>query len=178
MEPPWRETLSAFWCVFFIVLLVSPASISAKTFIEVKRARNIPQAQVLLPIASYAGLTVSAPLFAALVAFYAITRCAIRNTRMMSDHDSHSRANNRGWCGEACFSDEYIDLANTGVCVSYRCCRPGTKSNTRKRSNPDSHPSANDRGWCRKTCFSNEYIDWADNAVCGSYNCCRPGKRG
>lgn len=54
-----------FWCVFFIILLVSPASILAKTLEEVNKARNISQAQVLLPIASYAGLTVSAPLFAA-----------------------------------------------------------------------------------------------------------------
>lgn len=120
----------SFLCVFFIVLLVSPASMLAKTFEEENETRNKRQAQVLLPIASYAGLTVSAPLFAALVAaygIYAVTRYAIRRRGIISYPDSHSCANNRGWCRQTCFSHEYIDWLNTGVCGSYRCCRPGRR---------------------------------------------------
>lgn len=121
----------SFMCVFFIVLLVSPAPILAKTFEEVNEKRNKRQAQVLLPIASYAGLTVSAPVFAALVAaygIYTVTRYAIRRAnsypRYTSDPDSHSCANNRGWCRNFCFFHEYIDWPNNGVCGSYNCCRP------------------------------------------------------
>lgn len=118
----------SFLSVFFIVLLVSPASILAKTIKEEGETRNKRQAQILLPIASYAGLTVTAPVFAALVAaygIYAVTRYAIRKRRIVMYSDSHSCANNRGWCRESCFSHEYTDWANTfGVCGSYFCCRP------------------------------------------------------
>ena len=71
----------SFLCLFFLVLLISPAPILAETLEEVKETRNKRQAQVLLPLASYAGMTVSAPLFAALVTaygIYAVTRYAIR----------------------------------------------------------------------------------------------------
>lgn len=70
----------SFLCLFFVVLLISPAPILAETLEEEKETRNKRQAQVLLPLASYAGMTVSAPLFAALVTaygIYAVTRYAI-----------------------------------------------------------------------------------------------------
>nr|AEE92771.1 big defensin 1 [Crassostrea gigas] len=125
----------SFLSAIFIVLLVSPASIMAKTLEEVNETRNKRQAQALLPIASYAGLTVSAPVFAALVTVYgayALYRYNIRRRensyqRIRGDHDSHSCANNRGWCRPTCFSHEYTDWFNNDVCGSYRCCRPGRR---------------------------------------------------
>nr|AEE92787.1 big defensin 2 [Crassostrea gigas] len=118
----------SFLSAIFIVLLVSPASIMAKTFEEVNDTRNKRQAQALLPIASYAGLAVSPPVFAALVTaygVYALYRYNIR--RENSVHDSHSCANNRGWCRPTCYSYEYTDWFNNDVCGSYRCCRPGRR---------------------------------------------------
>lgn len=67
--------------VFFVVLLVSPAPILAETLEDMNETRNKRQAQVLLPLASYAGMTVAAPLFAALVTaygIYAVTKYAIK----------------------------------------------------------------------------------------------------
>lgn len=78
----------SFICGFIIVLLVSPASILAENLEEVKESRSKRQAQVLLPIASYAGMTVSAPLFAALVAaygIYAVTKYAISKGIILTD---------------------------------------------------------------------------------------------
>mmetsp|Transcript_39674 Transcript_39674/g.64360 ORF Transcript_39674/g.64360 Transcript_39674/m.64360 type:complete len:123 (-) Transcript_39674:90-458(-) len=117
----------SFLCLFFVVLLISPAPILAETLEEVKETRN----KSLLPLASYAGMTVSAPLFAALVTAYGIyrvTRYAISraNSRTRTrNSDSHSCANNRGWCRAACFSHEYIDYWHSDVCGSYKCCRSG-----------------------------------------------------
>lgn len=68
-------------CIFFIVLLISPGLILAKTMKDLRESKNKRQAQALLPLASYAGMTVSAPLFVALVAaygIYAVTRYAIK----------------------------------------------------------------------------------------------------
>lgn len=68
-------------CVFFIVLLVSPAPILTETLEDMNETRNKRQAQVLLPLASYAGMTVAAPVFAALVTaygIYAVTKYAIK----------------------------------------------------------------------------------------------------
>lgn len=121
-------------CGFFIVLLVSPAPILTETFEDMKETRSKRQAQALLPLASYAGLTVAAPLFAALVTaygIYAVTKYAIKkaksNTRTKNNSDSHSCANNRGWCRKTCFSHEHVDWPNNGVCGSYYCCRPGKR---------------------------------------------------
>lgn len=68
-------------CVFFIVLLVSPTPILTETLEDMNETRNKRQAQVLLPLASYAGMTVAAPVFAALVTaygIYAVTTYAIK----------------------------------------------------------------------------------------------------
>lgn len=114
--------------VFFVILLVSPAPILAETLEDMNETRNKRQAQVLLPLASYAGMTVAAPLFAALVTaygIYAVTKYAIKKAK--SNSDSHSCANNRGWCRKTCFSHEQIDWANNAVCGSFNCCRPGKR---------------------------------------------------
>lgn len=86
----------SFLCLFFVVLLISPASILAETLEEVKETRNKRQAQILLPLASYAGMTVSAPLFAALVAAYgifAVTRYAIRRGTLFLQFILHHNQN-------------------------------------------------------------------------------------
>lgn len=71
----------SFFCFFFIVLLISPAPVLAETLEEVKDTRKKRQVGALLPLASYTGMTVGAPLFLALVAaygIYAVTRYAIK----------------------------------------------------------------------------------------------------
>lgn len=68
-------------CVFFIVLLVSPAPILAETLEDMNETRSKRQAQVLLPLASYLGMTVAAPVFAAFVTaygIYAVAKYAIK----------------------------------------------------------------------------------------------------
>lgn len=70
-----------FLCVFFVVLLVSPAPILAEAMEKERETENKRQAQALLPLAYYAGMIVSAPLFFALVAaygIYAVTSYAIK----------------------------------------------------------------------------------------------------
>ena len=70
-----------FLCVFFVVLLVSPAPILTEALEKERETENKRQAQALLPLAYYAGMTVSAPLFFALVAaygIYAVTSYAIK----------------------------------------------------------------------------------------------------
>nr|WGF13402.1 big defensin 4 [Crassostrea gigas] len=114
--------------IFFVILLFSPAPILAETLEDMNETRNKRQAQVLLPLASYLGMTVAAPVFAALVTtygIYAVTKYAIKKAK--SNSDSHSCANNRGWCRKTCFSHEYIDWTNNAVCGSYNCCRPGKR---------------------------------------------------
>ena len=70
-----------FLCVFFVVLLVSPAPILTEALEKERETENKRQAQALLPLAYYARMTVSAPLFFALVAAYgihAVTSYAIK----------------------------------------------------------------------------------------------------
>lgn len=69
------------FCIFFIVLLISPGLILAKTMKDLRESKNKRQAQALLPLSYYTGITVSAPVFAALVAaygIYAVTKYAIK----------------------------------------------------------------------------------------------------
>lgn len=69
------------FCIFFIVLLISPGLILAKTMKDLRESKNKRQAQALLPLWYYTGMTVSAPVFAALVAaygIYAVTKYAIK----------------------------------------------------------------------------------------------------
>mmetsp|Transcript_39675 Transcript_39675/g.64364 ORF Transcript_39675/g.64364 Transcript_39675/m.64364 type:complete len:124 (-) Transcript_39675:90-461(-) len=118
----------SFLCLFFVVLLISPAPILAETLEEVKETRN----KSLLPLASYAGLTVPAPLFFALVAahgIYAVTRYAIRRAnsgrQKRTIWDSDPCANIGGTCRPVCFPPEYIDILQSYNCGSYKCCRSG-----------------------------------------------------
>lgn len=117
------------FCIFFIVLLISPGLILAKTMKDLRESKNKRQAQALLPLSYYTGITVSAPVFAALVAaygIYAVTKYAIK--KATTRNDSHSCANNRGWCRRSCFNHEYIDWYHTDdVCGSFYCCRPGRR---------------------------------------------------
>lgn len=67
--------------IFFVILLFSPAPILAETLEDMNETRSKRQAQVLLPLASYLGMTVAAPVFAALVTtygIYAVTKYAIK----------------------------------------------------------------------------------------------------
>lgn len=71
----------SYFCIFFIVLLISPGLILAKTMKDLRESKNKRQAQALLPLSYYTGITVSAPVFAALVAaygIYAVTKYAIK----------------------------------------------------------------------------------------------------
>nr|WGF13404.1 big defensin 6 [Crassostrea gigas] len=116
-----------FQCIFFLVLLTSPGLILANTMKDFKETENKRQVQALLPVAAYAGLAVPVPLFAGLVAAYGlvtVTTYAIKEVQSHAQHDSHSCANNRGWCRETCFSREYIDGYHSDVCGSFKCCRP------------------------------------------------------
>lgn len=76
----------SFFCFFFIVLLISPAPILAETLKDTRKKR---QAEALLPLASYAGLTVGASVFLALVAaygIYAVTKYAIKKGTYVQSH--------------------------------------------------------------------------------------------
>ena len=61
-----------FLCVFFVVLLVSPAPILAEALEKERETENKRQAQALFPLRYYAGMTVPTSLFFALVAAYGI----------------------------------------------------------------------------------------------------------
>lgn len=79
----------SFFCFFFIVLLISPAPILAETLEEMKDTRKKRQAEALLPLASYAGMTVGASVFLALVAaygIYAVTKYAIKKGTYVQSH--------------------------------------------------------------------------------------------
>ncbi|VDI13409.1 Hypothetical predicted protein, partial [Mytilus galloprovincialis] len=56
-------------CLLYTILLILPAQILGESVAESKREKR--QA-ALLPLASYAGLTVAAPLFLTLIAAYGI----------------------------------------------------------------------------------------------------------
>lgn len=76
----------SFFCFFFIVLLISPAPILAETLKDTRKKR---QAEALLPLASYAGMTVGASVFLALVAaygIYAVTKYAIKKGTYVQSH--------------------------------------------------------------------------------------------
>nr|QXT26516.1 big defensin 1 [Mytilus coruscus]CCC15008.1 big defensin BD2 [Mytilus galloprovincialis] len=106
-------------CLLYTTLLILPAQILGESVAESKREKR--QA-ALLPLASYAGLTVAAPLFLSLIAAYGIY--AVIQYKIRSDTDNHSCAGNRGWCRSSCRSYEYKDNRNSLQCGSYNCCRP------------------------------------------------------
>ncbi|XP_076079036.1 big defensin-like [Mytilus galloprovincialis] len=108
-----------FLCLLYMTLLILPAQILGESVAEAKREKR--QA-ALLPLASYAGLTVSAPLFLALIAAYGIY--AVIHFKIHSDTDNHSCFGNGGWCRRTCESYEYIDFGNSLQCGSYYCCHP------------------------------------------------------
>ncbi|XP_061168077.1 big defensin-like [Saccostrea echinata] len=120
-----------FLCVLYIILLTAPGPILASRP-EHEESRNKRQAQALLPIASYAGMTVSAPLFLALVAAYGIyqvTRYAIKKAKSTATTSSDSRSHTcggwykDGWCRPQCRSNEYEDWRSSDVCGGWKCCK-------------------------------------------------------
>ncbi|XP_062605137.1 big defensin-like [Saccostrea cucullata] len=121
-----------FLCILYVILLVAPGPIFANARIKKQESRNKRQAQVLLPLASYAGMAVSGPLFLALVAFYGaaeVARYAIRGTRSTAvatyDYRNHNCGNwfKDGWCREECFSHEYNDPIAAEICDGWNCCK-------------------------------------------------------
>ncbi|VDI02218.1 Hypothetical predicted protein [Mytilus galloprovincialis] len=113
----------AFLSLVYTILLIIPGPILGKTLTKTKVGKEKRQAAAaLLPLASYAGMTVSAPVFLALEAtygIYAVIRYAIRSR---GDSDSHTCANNRGWCRRRCQSHEIVDWYHSDICGSYKCC--------------------------------------------------------
>ncbi|KAL3847111.1 hypothetical protein ACJMK2_018041 [Sinanodonta woodiana] len=71
----------------------------------------------------YMAAVVSPQVYAALLAMYGLAILIQYGVKKASS-DSHSCANNRGWCRQYCFSHEYEDRYNSAVCGSYQCCRP------------------------------------------------------
>nr|AEP26934.1 big defensin [Sinohyriopsis cumingii] len=105
-------------CLLFLVLLLSPHNIMAAIEeMEVRHTR-----QVAIPPV-FVGAVVSPYVFLALLAIYGAA-VLISNGVQKASSDSHSCANNRGWCRLSCFSHEYVDWYNTAVCGYYKCCRP------------------------------------------------------
>ncbi|XP_052087159.1 big defensin-like [Mytilus californianus] len=113
----------AFLCLLYTMLLIIPGPILGKALAKTKVGKE-KRTAALLPLASYAGMTVSAPVFLALVATYGIYAVISYAIRSRGDSDSHSCANNRGWCRRRCQSHEMVDLYHTDICGSYYCCRP------------------------------------------------------
>ncbi|XP_061168040.1 big defensin-like [Saccostrea echinata] len=127
---------NAFLCILYIMLLAAPGPVLANAQTEREQPRNKRQAQVLLPIASYAGMTVSAPLFLALVAAYGmtqVTRYAIQLARSRTRGQLSSSGDRRshncggwfhdGWCRPQCRSYEYEDWRSSAVCGGWKCCK-------------------------------------------------------
>lgn len=61
-----------FLCLLYTTLLIIPGPILGLALAKSKVEDEKRQAQVLLPLASYAGLSVTGPLFLALVAAYGV----------------------------------------------------------------------------------------------------------
>ncbi|XP_061168129.1 big defensin-like [Saccostrea echinata] len=104
-------------CLFYIALLVLPAPILAEVKAEKERDRR--QA-IALPLASLAGTSVAAPVFAALLAIYGAYTLAKYGIRVLSDKDSHPCG--RGYCRKTCQKHERIDWGLTTGCGNYYCC--------------------------------------------------------
>nr|QXT26517.1 big defensin 2 [Mytilus coruscus] len=102
-------------------MLILPVPVLGEVVAESKKEKR--QAAIL-PLASYAGLTVSVPVFLASVAAYGIY--SVINNRTRATTDNHSCAGNRGWCRSSCFSHEREDVFHSAVCGDYKCCRPRT----------------------------------------------------
>ncbi|XP_052086086.1 big defensin-like [Mytilus californianus] len=108
----------AILCFLYTTLLIIPAPILGRVVAEKKEEkRNVG----VLPIAAYAGTTVALPVFLALVAAYGVWAVVRYNIR--SRNESHSCANNRGWCRPYCFRKEYIDWYHSDICGSNKFCR-------------------------------------------------------
>nr|WGT93825.1 big defensin [Meretrix meretrix] len=118
------ETVKCY-CIFYIFLLtMTGPALCLKLETEENSYGGQKRQLAVAPIAVYAGAAVSPWLWVALIAAYgaaALTQYHVTKT----SSDSHSCANNRGWCRSTCFSHEYIDWAHTAVCGNYHCCRPG-----------------------------------------------------
>nr|AFC37168.1 big defensin [Mytilus galloprovincialis] len=113
----------AILCVLYATLLIIPAPILGRVVAKKKEEKRYA---AVYPIAAYAGMTVSLPVFLALVAAYGawtVARYHIRSRSRSSSHNSHNCANNRGWCRPNCFRREYHDWYHSDTCGSYKCCR-------------------------------------------------------
>ncbi|XP_061186476.1 big defensin-like [Saccostrea echinata] len=122
----------AFLCILYVILLVAPGSIFANARIKKEQSRNKRQAQALLPLASFAGMSVNAPLFLALVAIYGIAEVARHTVGRLTTRDdlildkrNHNCGNwfNDGWCREECQSHEYNDPIAAAICGGWNCCK-------------------------------------------------------
>ncbi|XP_052769955.1 big defensin-like [Mya arenaria] len=112
------------YSLFYLLLLTITAPMLAVARSEDKRDVDDERRQIAVaPLAVYAGVAVSPWVWAAILAAYGIAELTKYNVSKTSS-DSHSCANNRGWCRSSCFSHEYIDSWNSAVCGNYDCCRP------------------------------------------------------
>nr|CCC15009.1 big defensin BD3a [Mytilus galloprovincialis] len=112
----------AILCVLYATLLIIPAPILGRVVAKKKEEKRYA---AVYPIAAYAGMTVSLPVFLALVAAYGawkVARYHIRSRNRSSSHNSHNCANNRGWCRPNCGRGEYHNWYHSSTCGFYKCC--------------------------------------------------------
>ncbi|XP_078667665.1 big defensin-like isoform X1 [Branchiostoma floridae x Branchiostoma belcheri] len=112
------------YCLMFLVLLVPYTALGA-VLSRARPEKREKRAAFVVP-AIYWGATVSPAVWNWLLVTFgaAAVAAAAVSVERTSDRDSHSCANNRGWCRRTCFSHEYIDSWHSDVCGSYNCCRP------------------------------------------------------
>ncbi|XP_060591714.1 big defensin-like [Ruditapes philippinarum] len=110
------------YCIFYIILLTGTTPALCINKVEQEKETNNQKRFGVAAIPVYAGATVSPWVWAALIAAYGAAELYKYSVSKTSS-DSHSCANNRGWCRDTCFSHEYIDHYHTPVCGNYYCCR-------------------------------------------------------
>ncbi|XP_053390496.1 big defensin-like [Mercenaria mercenaria] len=113
---------TAIYCIVYITLLTvtTPAICLLTESADEQHENQKRYAVAALPL--YAGVAVSPWVWAALIAAYGVAALYEYSVSRTSS-DSHSCANNRGWCRDPCQSHEYIDHYNTPVCGNLTCCR-------------------------------------------------------
>ncbi|XP_066275745.1 big defensin-like [Branchiostoma lanceolatum] len=109
------------YCLFFLLLLVPYTVLGAIPKSAPSKPKREKRVAFAIPVV-YWGATVSPSVWAWLAAAFGAAALAEREISR-ANSDSHSCANNRGWCRRTCFSHEYIDGYHSDVCGSYRCCR-------------------------------------------------------
>ncbi|XP_035674774.1 big defensin-like [Branchiostoma floridae] len=108
------------YCLFLLALLVPYTVLGAIP--KSAPPKKHREKRFAIPLV-YWGATVSPTVWAWLVGLAGAATVATAGI-IRASSDSHSCANNRGWCRSSCFSHEYIDYYNSAVCGRYRCCRP------------------------------------------------------